>query len=405
MPDQKPLAKIPVKKADGTTVFLTMDEFREYKKQSTTQSGGSAPKKLEPGKTQKIEMPLPMVANIKTEVANVAPVKDIFIDEAKASHVDDIPLAKPPVVESKPVEVVPPPASKLQWKSSDHASLLEEDLAEEKKTIPAPTTTSDNTSTLLRTIKAQFPFPVSKDIEGRFDSLVLSRIRDIRTPLDVEQYAKMSKDQGGLGMEEDQVSMLLAVIAAAQKISAPPTSSQSQPSVPKPPAPTAAVPTSPTPVRQAPPITPVMNPQTTPRIPLPIEPQEYTFNPAPKSSPAGSGKAMMQDIVPPERRRTMGPVDELQFFSLVDFRRLAPKTESAKEILKSKFQALQEESYVLFLDARDAWHQSPLFKVYQDTILGALENKWTLQNAIGNNPNGLTLEEVNAIVEVNHYLG
>lgn len=472
MPDQKLLPKIPIKKADGTTVFLTMDEFREYKKKSAAPNSGAVssvpnpvkieskspvatlvppenisfdapvpkpvatlsvprtekavqpvvkstpkpdiqkslpklqpPKKLEQGKVVKIdEVPLPMVQNTKTELANVTPVKDVFVEEPKQMKVENVPPAKEqPVVESKPVEVVPPPLAKPEWKESDHASLLEEDIAQEKKILPAPSSakSADNALNILETVKTQFPFPISKDVEGRFDSLVLSRIRDIRAPLEVEQYAKMSKDQGGLGMEEDQVSMLLAVIAAAQKISTPVApSSQPQPSLPK--------------SASGPRITPVMNapsasvpPQTppTPRIPIPIEPPEYSFNPAPKPNQTGASKTMMQDVAPPERRRTMGPVDELQFFSLVDFRRLSPKTENSKEILKGKFQALQEESYVLFLDARDAWHQSPLFKVYQDTILSALTNKWTLQSAISQNQNGLTPEEVSAIVEINHYLG
>lgn len=101
----------------------------------------------------------------------------------------------------------------------------------------------------------------------------------------------------------------------------------------------------------------------------------------------------------------MGPVDEIEFFSLVDFRRLSPKTENAKEILKGKFQSLQEESYVLFLDARDAWHKSPLFRTYQDMILSSLEQKIPLQNTLQQNSQGLTALELDALVEINHSLG
>ena len=101
----------------------------------------------------------------------------------------------------------------------------------------------------------------------------------------------------------------------------------------------------------------------------------------------------------------MGPVDEIEFFSLVDFRRLSPKTENAKEILKGKFQSLQEESYVLFLDARDAWHKSPLFHTYQDMILSSLEQKIPLQNTLQQNSQGLTALELDALVEINHSLG
>ncbi len=445
MIDSKSPAKIPVKKSDGTTVFLTMDEFREYKKKSTSvaspQSSVSSPliskvqdtkqpKKLEQGKVEKIEVPLPMVADTHTELASTTPVKDIFFDEPKQQNTQkkfekapeepqqkasepvapviasvakqSLPVSSPDAVpaelvaeaasavsSSLPVEEKPRKdnndTQKKEWKESDHASLLEEDLPPEDKPLPkvAP---PDNGSKILSTVKSQFPFPISKDVEGRFDSLVLSRIRDIRTPLEVEQYAKMPKDQGGLGLEEDQARLLLAVIAAAQKISSP---------------------VAPTPVQRA--ITPVMNAvqsKPTPRIPLPQE-SEYTFAPPkPQTPTTPTGKPVLQDVVPSiSQRRTMGPVDEIEFFSLVDFRRLSPKTENAKEILKGKFQSLQEESYVLFLDARDAWHKSPLFRTYQDMILSSLEQKIPLQNTLQQNSQGLTALELDALVEINHSLG
>jgi len=448
MIDQKPQAKIPVKKADGTTVFLTMEEFREYKKKSaasapatpppapvtppnisfddtpsepqkpvpsTPPSPKRTPKKLEQGKVEKIEPPVPMVQNTDTELATTTPVKDIFVDQAKV-QAPLPPESKPepqpePIVEPTPepeptveeVPLPPPPVAvpvKSEWKSADNSSLLEEDITQEQKILPPPPVAQDNASALLATVKSQFPFPLSKEIEGRFDSLVLSRIRDVRTPLDFEQYAKMSIKDGGLGMEEDQVRLLSAVITAAQKISGSIAPSATPAAKSQPPV---------SPIRTAPPITPVniTAAPPKPRIPLPPEPAEYSFTPPKSQVPSGAtGKPMVQDVtMPPNQRRTMGPVDEIQNFSLVDFRRLSPKTESAKEILKGKFQNLQEESYVLFLDARDAWHESPLFKVYQDTVLEALNTKHPLPDVLGQNPNGLTPDELNSIIEINHYLG
>ena len=435
MIDSKSIAKIPVKKSDGTTVFLTMDEFREYKKSAkggqansaTLQIQNVAPKKLEKGKIEKIEAPLPMVVDTHTELASTTPVTDIFFDEPKKQSTQKkietapeepkqmAPEPVPPVIASVAKQSMPSSvletasalffadaqgkprsdSEKKQWKEADHASLLEEDLPPENKSFPkvAPT---DNASQILSTVKAQFPFPIPKDVEGRFDSLVLSRIRDIRTPLDFEQYAKMSKDQGGLGFEEDQARLLLAVIAAAQKISSAPSKTNIEPKE-----------TASTPPQRF--ITPVMNSVATKpsvRIPLPQESQYSFVAPKAQTPTTATGKPVLQDVVmPPNQRRTMGPVDELEFLSLVDFRRLSPKTENAKEILKGKFQSLQEESYVLFLDARDAWHKSPLFRVYQETILGALESKMPLQSALEQNPQGLTALELDALVEINHYLG
>ncbi len=408
MADQKPQAKIPVKKSDGTTVFLTMDEFREYKKKSVapaapvvapvptpTPEPAPAPKKLEQGKVEKIVMPepLPIVADTHTELATTTPVTDIFFDEAKSKES----LAKPqPPVVSDPVSQPEPEPSKPQWKESDHASLLEADVTQEKKLPDAPIQSGDNAASILATVKEQFPLPISKDIEGRFDSLVLSRIRDVRSVLDFEQYAKKTKADGGLGLEEDQVGLLLAVIAAAQKIAGSSSSS------PKPQPKTSAAPVDSAPANSSIRITPVMSPPVQkPVSPFPLPKEEYSFVP-----PVSTAKPMMQDVVVnTPRKQTVGPVDEIQYFSLVDFRRLSPKTESAKEILKGKFQALQEESYILFLDARDAWHESPLFVMYEQTVLGALQNKKTLSDAVQEKQDGLTQVEFDALVEINHSLG
>lgn len=383
MEDKKTQMKIPVKKSDGTTVFLTMDEFKEYKKNN------ASPKKLEAGKVETISVPaptpepiLPMLASTETELATTTPVTNIFVDEAAAAAPN-----------------IPAPQAQPEWKSTDHASLLESDVAEETKSLPAPAASpaTDNASAILAKVKEQFSPPIAKDLEGRFDSLVLSRIRDVRSVIDFEQYAKKSVAEGGLALEEDQVSLLLAIIAAAQKIAAPATVITPQ----KPEVIPVSSPVAP--VNEGIRITPVMSPHAAkPRSPFPLPKEEYSFSPPPKVQ---NNKVAMQDVTPALRKQTMGPVDEIQYFSLTDFRRLSPKTENAKEILKGKFQSLQEESYVLFLDARDAWHESPLFHLYQETILNILENKNTLADGLAQKSDGLTDPELNAILEINHYLG
>ncbi len=476
--------KIPVKKSDGTTVFLTMEEFKEYKKNAATPATVpvtaptpvvsppvpppvpvapapvlaapeiSKPKKLEQGKVETISLPdsvpvvpvvsvappvasLPIVADTHTELATTTPVTEIFFDEAKAkapkiatsvtplppkadtrnesvvpaaSGLSSTPVTVPPVSVIAPVSAsggnvvkqsVPDDSDKQpEWKTSDHASLLESDISKEKKSLPAPTPSpaADNATTILTKVKEQFPGPIPKDIEGRFDSLVLSRIRDVRSVIDFEQYAQETKEKGGLGFDEDQVGLLLALIAAAQKITAPASTVVKKLE-------TSAAPVSGSSVNSGIRITPVMSSQplkssTPSQFPIPKE--EYSFSPPAKPQ---NNKPLMQDVTPAVRKQTMGPVDEIQYFTLVDFRRLSPKTESAREILKGKFQSLQEESYVLFLDARDAWHESPLFHIYQETILKTLEDKKTLKDALAQKTDGLSQAELDAIVEINHYLG
>lgn len=409
MEDKKTAMKIPVKKSDGTTVFLTMDEFKEYKKNSTL------PKKIEAGKVETLSVPapvappipepiLPMLASEETELATTTPVTNIFVDEAAAAapFISDMPAPEPVMPIPAPNVPAPKVRTEAEWKSDDHASLLESDVAEETKSLPAPAANSatDNASAILAKVKEQFSPPIAKDLEGRFDSLVLSRIRDVRSVIDFEQYAKKTIAEGGLELEEDQVSLLLAIISAAQKIAAPATKPASTSKIESTPAP---VNPTPAPANEGIRITPVMSPiLAKPKTPFPLPKEEYSFSPPPK---AQNNKVSMQDVTPAPRKQTMGPVDEIQYFSLIDFRRLSPKTENAKEILKGKFQSLQEESYVLFLDARDAWHESPLFRLYQETVLNILENKNTLADGLAQKNDGLSDPEFNAILEINHYLG
>ncbi len=368
MDDQKQQAKIPIKKSDGTTVFLTMDEFKEYKKQSAS-SAPKVPKKLEQGKVESIsDSSLPLLPDTHTELASTTPVKDIFLAEAKSEDIYAEPLPD--------------------------TSLLEVDVNDETKSLPLPNGNQDNAEAILSTVKEQFPLPLEKGLEARFDFLVLSRIRDVRSVIDFEQYAKKGIDEGGLALTEDQVRLLLAVIAAAQKTTKPLPAAE--------PAVKAAV--------RVATITPVMSSSPVQKTitPFPLPKEEYSFSPPAKvkAPSANATKPIIQDVRMSEgRKQTMGPVDEIQYFSLTDFHRLSPKTENAREILKGKFQALQEESYMMFLDARDAWQKSPLFTLYEQVVLGALQDKKTLAEALQEKSDGLSPAEFDALREINHYLG
>lgn len=94
-------------------------------------------------------------------------------------------------------------------------------------------------------------------------------------------------------------------------------------------------------------------------------------------------KNMVKDMqAPAHDSRTMGPVEEMQQFSLVDWRRLSPDPDRATEKFIQKLQGWKEESYLLYIDARNAWFHSPLYAAYQNIITDAVQKGSTIEDHI-----------------------
>lgn len=106
-------------------------------------------------------------------------------------------------------------------------------------------------------------------------------------------------------------------------------------------------------------------------------------------------KQSMRDISAPPVE--MGPIDEVKYISLTDFRRLAQNCAEAGQRLKQKFINLRDESYLLYMDAQAAWKQSPLYLEYMDAVCGALADRKTLAQT-ATEKGGIKIEEIKAIV-------
>ncbi len=108
----------------------------------------------------------------------------------------------------------------------------------------------------------------------------------------------------------------------------------------------------------------------------------------------GAARPVIHDALPPPAKRTsMGPVDELRAMTLMDFRRLAERTPDAAQKLRQKFTVLQDESFLLFLDARRAWHESPLFRSYAGKVRTALKERKTIPTVLAGDGRDDTLTE------------
>jgi len=119
------------------------------------------------------------------------------------------------------------------------------------------------------------------------------------------------------------------------------------------------------------------------------------------------GKVKIEDVK--KAPKLTGPVDELKEMDLVNFRRLNPDPQVAAKKIKEKIEALEEEGgYARRLIGIRAWRQSPLNHLYLQIGQESIKQKKGVKDIIDrrrkNGENYLTLEEFNAIMELNREL-
>jgi len=349
--------KIPVKKADGTTVFLTMQEFQEYRKSQEKQAKPAevvVPKEpLKPvlpveEKTQEI------MIEPEQPLATTTPVKEIFVDEA---------IAKQKV-------------SGPKWDKEDFVSLLDEGLKELDKKIEKENAIEEKLPECSEII-SRMTFKLPQQLQGRFCSLVHTRLKGVRDNEQLREYAMKTEVDGGVGLNPAQVSEVINYVEAFGKgKTVPPVQKKKE---------------DPTPKRDV--VAEILKKNT--------DMGAYQF-------PMGNygRKAVVQDVkpMPKVEKRGVGPVDELGTFGLVDLRRLGNTPETSSLALKGKFMALRSESYLLYMQALEVWHTSPLFREYQKVILESLKNGMTFLQYFSQTPgekNTMSLNEFIALVKLN----
>lgn len=106
--------------------------------------------------------------------------------------------------------------------------------------------------------------------------------------------------------------------------------------------------------------------------------------------------------------KVMGPLDELRFIDLINFRRLGntPKEITGKIIMKIRL--LEKDGYDRMVAGVKAWRQSPVNRLYVRLVQEAVVKGITLREAVeahkADNKEILTMEEIEAIVAMNSQL-
>ena len=109
-------------------------------------------------------------------------------------------------------------------------------------------------------------------------------------------------------------------------------------------------------------------------------------------------KKTVEDIIPP-KNVNFGPIEEIKNFTLTDFRRLSSVKQEAVSRLRQKFINLKEESFLFYLQALEAWQQSPLYKKYIERICESLNKNLTIAGLVKKDDE-LTEEEIKLLVQM-----
>ncbi len=223
------------------------------------------------------------------------------------------------------------------------------------------------------------------DFTNRLRSLIQLRLKDVRGEEQTAATAMRPLKQGGLGLSAAQAGELIKACAASLQRDAP-TPAQRALMV-EPEELPAMYAESPTPAVAAPHNAFVRaRPAIAPSLPAP---------PAAAPAPVSVSRPLVSDIT--GKPSALGPIDEIRYFTLIDFRRLASNPGEAASRLEQKLVNLKEESYLLYMDAAEAWKESPLFASYMSAVQDALRQRRRLADVLSG-PDKIRWEEIRALL-------
>lgn len=355
---------IAVKKADGSIVKMPLSEVKKM------QTGGTAtPVARSVAPTEKTEFKIPVPEDALVVNGKIPVTTGNVLEDVKQ-------LLSIPELEPAPVESLLPDhfdQEQIMVAAKPHEPLPLQEPADheiKQESVLGTPSYDDVVTRVLRDSKITPP----PDLQARYQSLIMSAAKGVRTVEQVLRYAIMDNVQGGLGLDQDAAERLGKALAQIPGVQVPVA-----------------------PLKRTTQMAAAMQAQL-----------------APVATPTtGSVRPTLRDVEPPkpmhipaQTTAVMGPVDEMQNFSLLDWRRLAVTPEKAAEIVMRKFAVWKEESFYLYQDTRAAWLSSPLIREYQTTLAKAINQNTRLSglSMSGEAKNTITAGDIAALVAVNRSL-
>ncbi|MFA6391731.1 MAG: hypothetical protein WCW66_03180 [Patescibacteria group bacterium] len=265
-----------------------------------------------------------------------------------------------------------------------------------------------------------------ESLQKRFESLITSRLRDIRTSVQLRELLVRSKKVGGLELEPEIAESIVKITAEKalsfhneteikkieyrqmMKLQEAEKEREQQERMRK------AVANEQ--IKKA-----VLNlhlqkknelenavkPEPQPVINKPIIDRRIPIIPKmQRPMPVFDSRPKIVDIKTPPR--LMGPIEEIRSLNLVDFRRLGGNPQQSIEKIKEKVDLLEEESYTKKAEAIQAWKKSEIYQIYLDIGNEGMNKGKSVQDVITSRKmdgrSYLTDEEFEAVGDLNRQL-
>ncbi|MBI2037600.1 MAG: hypothetical protein HYT15_01540 [Candidatus Magasanikbacteria bacterium] len=395
---------IQIKKPDGTFTKVPLSEFKKMQaKPAPSPVAALAPAPVAEVKEVKKEM------EEKVELPQIKPESEIEKPKAETPHAHRAHVAH--TVLKHPVEIKK--HTPAHHATHAHKKLTREDAKsplEEKMPVKtdAPMVSAKRENQVEEVIR-KIGFGVAPDLQGRLKSLILARLKDIKSEDEIRDILLRPVKNSGLGLSEGQVEKIIklcrevlgadAAKAASDNAQTPILKGKSggMALMVEPPELPMVIPVkSSFSVKNSTPPAP-LNKFATDTIVSRIIKENMADEPMFKISNKPAVRQVVQDISVPDME--MGPVEEFKSITITEFRRLSSNPEEAAKRLYQKMSNLQEESFVWYLDAVAAYHNSPLYLEYMSAVSQSLAERKSLANVLAAK-NGIKLNEVMAIIEM-----
>jgi len=419
---------ITIKKADGTFAKVTLSEFKKMqagqKTQETTKNVGQPTPT--PPKRGIDEHPKPAHHPALHHAA-----KHHAVPHHAAAHASTAHHVKKSTINNIQYPISNKPPHVKLMSRADAGSLLEEKMPVKSLGVLF----SPKREKQVEMVVGKLGFNVAPDLLGRLKSLILARLKDIKSEDEARELLSRSVKNGGLGLTESQVEKVLQSCREADEmdhteVSTVPALKGNHPEMLPMVEPSELLP-SVIPTTKEESLSGSYSPLGRGRGGLEVNQKSAYGQPTPGlgAFPAQAGntgdyiskmlkesaaaepifkldtrpvmKKSMQDVS--ASAIEMGPTEEIKSTTLTDFRRLSGNPEEAARRLQQKMFNLQDESFVLYLDALDAYRASPLYGEYMRAICQSLAERKSLASVL-TIQNGIKLNEVMAIIEMERTL-
>ncbi len=298
-------------------------------------------------------------------------------------------------------------ASGAALTSSLHSNLsVEEDLPPALEHLPR---TSPSRDSEAEEVLKRLKFSPPSEHQNRLRTIIQLYLKDVRSAEQAQEILSRSGQAGGVGLSAEESRMVIQTADEVRKEHSLVVIHTAVPAVIRP----VGLPATATPFNAFVHSTPSTQavPQKTASSHQSGSPAVSAANLSPQALPSSTAAnfslrspvhhTVMHDITaPPE---ALGPVDEIAYLTLTDFRRLASTPEEAALRLKQKFINLHQESILLYLEALEAWHASPLYHSYVTSALEYLARGQKLTTAVVDKKN-IQLSEMKALVSMEREL-